>query len=70
MESAKEWDGDNRSSRMARTAERSVLRESAMGAGSIVVVGAGAKDPAKMRFAQDDYMIQALSSDRADEPSR
>jgi len=39
-----------------------------MGAGAIVVVGIGAEDLAKMRFAKDQDMIQAFSSDRADEP--
>jgi hypothetical protein len=68
MESAKEWDGDDRSSRMDRTAERSVLRESEMGTGAIVVFGVGPEDPAKMRFAQDHDMIQTFSPDRPDEP--
>jgi hypothetical protein len=68
MESTKEWDGDDRSSRMNRAAERSVLRESEMGTGAIVVVSVGPEDPAKMRFAQDHDMIQAFSPNRANEP--
>ena len=39
-----------------------------MGAGAIVVVGIGANDTAKMRFAKNQDMVQAFSSDRADEP--
>ena len=68
MESAKERDGDDRSSRMDRAAERSVCRKSEMGTGAIVVVGVSPEDLAKLRFAQDHDMMQAFSSDRADEP--
>ena len=63
-----DWDGHDRSSRLDRTAERGVLRESEMGAGAIVVVGVGPEDSAKMRLAQDHDMIQAFAPDRADEP--
>ena len=34
----------------------------------LVVVGIGLQDFAKVRFAQDHDMVQALSSDRADQP--
>jgi hypothetical protein len=53
---------------MDGTAERSVLGESKMGTGAIVIVGVGFKDPAQMGFAQDQDMVEAFSSDRADEP--
>jgi hypothetical protein len=39
-----------------------------MGTGAIVIVSVGAEDPAKMRFAQDHDVVEAFSSDRADEP--
>jgi hypothetical protein len=39
-----------------------------MCADAIEVAGIGAEDSAKMRFAKDQDMIQAFSSDRADEP--
>ena len=68
MKPTEERDGHDRSTRLDRTAERGVLRESEMGAGAIVVVGVGPEDLAKVRFAQDHDMIQAFSSDRADEP--
>jgi hypothetical protein len=37
-------------------------------AGSIVVVGIGAKYAAQMGLAENDQMVQALSSDRSDQP--
>jgi hypothetical protein len=67
MESAEEGDGRDRSSRLDRTAERGILRESEMGAGAIIIVGVGPQDLAKMRFAQDHDMIQAFSPDGTDE---
>jgi hypothetical protein len=34
----------------------------------IVIDGIGSQDPAQMRLAQDDKMVQALAPDRADQP--
>jgi hypothetical protein len=51
MKSADKRDGHERSSRLDRTAERGVLRESEMSTGTIVVVSVGPEDPAEMRFA-------------------
>jgi hypothetical protein len=39
-----------------------------MSADAIVVVDIGAEDSAKMRFAKDQDMVQAFSSDGANEP--
>jgi hypothetical protein len=39
-----------------------------MAAGAIVIVGICSEDLAKMGFAQDHDVVQAFSSDRADEP--
>ena len=68
MEPAEERDGQDRSSGLNRTGERSVFCEGEMGAGAIVVVGVGPEDLAKMCFAQDHDMIQAFSPDGADKP--
>ncbi len=38
------------------------------GAGTVVVVRVGAKHAAQMRFAENDQMVQALSSDRSYQP--
>ncbi len=37
-------------------------------AGTIVVVGVGAKHAVQMRFAENDQMVQTFSSDRSDQP--
>ena len=68
MQAAEERDGHDLSNRVDGTAERGVLPESKMSTGAIVIIGVGAEDPAKMRFAQDHDVIEAFSADGADEP--
>ena len=68
MQAAEERDGHDLSNRVDGTAERGVLPESKMSTGAIVIIGVGAEDPAKMRFAQDHDVIQSFSADGADEP--
>src|SRR5512139_689913 len=48
--------------------ERGVLGQGSVSPEAVVVVGICAQDPAQVRFAQDHDMVQAVSSDRADEP--
>jgi|APThiThiocy_cv2_1041547.scaffolds.fasta_scaffold15076_4 hypothetical protein len=67
MASAKERDSDDRSRRMDRTAWTSVLGESEMVRGAIAIVGVGFVDPAQMGFARNQDVVEAFSSDRADE---
>ena len=39
-----------------------------MGTDAIVVIGVRPEDPAQMRLAQDQNVVEAFSSDQADEP--
>ena len=48
--------------------ERRVLDQRSVSSEFVVIVGIRGQDPAQVRFAQDHDMIQAVSSDRADEP--
>jgi Transposase IS66 family len=68
VEAAEEGDRDDRADRLDRAADRGVFRKSEVDTGAVVVVGVGTEDLAKMGFAQDQDMVQAFSSDRADEP--
>ena len=68
VEAAEERDRDDRADRLDRAVDRGVFRKSEVDTGAVVVVGVGTEDLAKMGFAQDQDMVQAFSSDRADEP--
>jgi hypothetical protein len=45
-----------------------ILVQRPMRSDVIVIDGIGSQDPAQMRLAQDDKMVQALALDRADQP--
>ena len=38
-----------------------------MSSGAVVIVGIGPEHAVQMRFAKDDYVVQAFSSDRSDQ---
>ena len=58
----------------AETSDRSmtwrILVQGEMSSDVIIVSGIDGQDPAQMRFAEDDDVIEALSADRADQPLR
>jgi hypothetical protein len=68
VEAAEEGDCGDRAGPLDRAADRGIFRKSEVDTGGVVVVGVGPEDLAKMGFAEDQDMVQAFSSDRADEP--
>ena len=50
--------------------ERAILGQGSMSSLLVVEARVGGEDPAQVRFAQDHDMVQAFSSDRADQPLR
>src|SRR5438034_1584237 len=51
-----------------RAIDRSVLVERPMSPQLIIVGGILRQNPAQVRFAQDNHMVDALASDRSDQP--
>lgn len=49
---------------------RRILTQRQVGPEFIVTVGVGLKDPAQMGLAEDDDVIEAFATDRADQPLR
>ncbi len=47
-----------------------ILVQEQMRSDFIVIAGVGKKDPAQMSLAEDDDVIEAFPSDRADQPLR
>jgi hypothetical protein len=68
MKAAEERDSYDLAERLGWSAERGVLIEHEMGPGAIVIFSVFPEYPSKMRLAQDHDVIEALASDRADEP--
>jgi hypothetical protein len=67
-QATEERNGYDLAERLGGSAERGVLVEREMGPGAIVIVRVGPEDPAQMRFAQDQDVVQVFSPDRADQP--
>jgi hypothetical protein len=63
MQATENRDGHGLSNRADGTAERGVLLEREMGTEAIEIVSVGPQDPAKVRFVQDDDVVQAFSPD-------
>ena len=57
------------SERVHRSAERCILAESQVRGDTVIVCGISRQDSAKMRFPQHHDTIEALASDRTDQPS-
>ncbi len=53
-----------------RTTERRVLAEGEVGPDVIIIGGIRREDPAQMGLAEDDDVIEAFPTDRADQPLR
>lgn len=53
-----------------RPMARRILVQEQMRSEFVVVAGVGREDPAQMRLAQDDDVIEAFAPDRADQPLR
>ena len=51
-----------------RAIDRSVLVERPMGPQPIIISGILRQYPAQVRFAQNNHMVDALASDRTDQP--
>src|SRR5512139_967069 len=68
VKAAKKRSRCDRGKKLGSSMERSVLGQGPVSPEAVVVVGVCAQDPAQVRLAQDHDMIQAVSSDRADEP--
>lgn len=67
MKSAQERCRHDAPGRLNGPAHRCVLPEGEMCANLIIIGGVSCQDPAQMRFAEHDDMVEALTSDRADE---
>src|SRR6202022_2126565 len=51
-----------------RTRDRRILIQRPMRSDAVVIVSIGFQNPAEMRLAQDNHMIDALAPDRSDQP--
>jgi hypothetical protein len=60
--------GNDQTKRLDRTANRCVLPERQVRARLVVVNGVPGHDPVKVHLAEHDHMVEALASDRADQP--
>jgi hypothetical protein len=65
MEAGDHGLGNDQTKRLDRTGGRCVLLECQVRAGLVVVNGVPGHDPAKVRLAEHDHMVEALASDRA-----
>jgi len=68
VKTAKDRSRCNGAEPLDNATERRVLAQRSVSSEFFVIVGIPGQDPAQVRFAQDHDMIQAVSSDRADEP--
>ena len=68
MEASDHRLGNNYTKRLDRTANRCVLPERQVRARLVVVNGVPGHDPVKVRLAEHDHTVEALASDRADQP--
>ena len=68
MKSAEDWLRAHASNSLNSARQRRILIQRSVGSGTVVILGIGPQDPAQMRFAENDQMIDALAADRPDQP--
>ena len=68
MEAGDHRFGNDRTKRFDRAANRCALPERQVRARLVVVNGVPGHDPVKVHLAEHDHMVEALASDRADQP--
>ena len=70
MKSAEDWSHSDLAELLNGTKKRRVLSKSEMRSDVVIVGGINGEDPAQMGFAEDDDVIDAFPTDRADQPLR
>ena len=70
MKSAEDRSQSDLAELLNGTKKRRVLRKSEMRSDVVIVGGISGEDPAQMGVAEDDEVIEAFPSDRADQPLR
>ena len=60
--------GANASDPLNWARDRRIFVQGPVRSGRIIVGGVFAEDPAQVRLAQDDIMVDALATDRSDQP--
>jgi hypothetical protein len=70
MKSAEDWSHSDLAELLNGTKKRRVLSKSEMRSDVVIVGGINGEDPAQMGGAEDDEVIEAFPSNRADQPLR
>ena len=70
VQSAQDWLGQNATDRLDGARHWRILVQRQVRASLIVVFCVRSKDMAKMQFAEYDNVVEAVPSDRADQPFR
>ena len=68
VKATENWVGRDGNEGLGRAMERRVLVQGTMDPRLIIVDGICAQDPAQVRFAEYDHVVQALPADRTNEP--
>ena len=70
MQATEDWPRNELTKPLDRSISRRVLAQGQVRSEPVVVGSVGFEDPAQMVFAQDHDVIQALPTDRTDQPFR